>query len=335
MTRLVTLLVPNYNGSRFLPEILPRLLAQTFTDFEILVVDNCSTDGSVEVVRRFADPRLRLVEAAEHVPILPNFNRAIALVQTPFFATCAVDEVYEPGWLEVIMGLHDRQPDAFFACCKANSADDAGKVYCAGPERYKASFWPANEPCVFDARRYVSALMRGSFFICTTGVFRTSATDQIGPLDESRPFVSDWQYYVRGLLAGFTIIGTHEPLVHYRRHAGMLTRVFAADLSRFHQELEMIEWIAQAGHEQGMLESAQPDYRLVRNTVMSELAGRLARGDRQGADQLLAFAREKIPGFRGSVYDHLLDTSRRFGKYGGQALQLCESAFLRLLSPLR
>src|SRR5262249_13921067 len=160
-----------------------------------------------------------------------------------------------------------------------DSADENGRVYLAAAERYKGSFWPTEEPCVFDRARHLPLLLQASFLICTTGLYRTSAARAIGPIDEQHNFAGDWQYWVRGLVAGYTVIGTHRPLVHYRRHARMTTKVYNANLYRFQDELQVIEWIAQTGYEQGLLPSPEPNYGLVRNTLLSEYAARLSVGD--------------------------------------------------------
>jgi glycosyltransferase involved in cell wall biosynthesis len=335
MKEPVTLLIPNYNGARFLRETIPALLNQTFRDFQLIVVDNCSTDDSAAFVRSFADPRLRLALHEEHLPVCANFKRAWAMVETPYFATCACDEVYEPKWLEAMVGLLESRPDAFFACCKADSADENGKPYLAHQERYKATFWPREEPAVFTRDKHVVEFLHGDFLIITTGVFRTSAAEAIGPLNEQSTFAGDWEYWVRGLLAGFTIIGTHRRLVHYRRHADMTTRKLNTNLSRFRDELDMVRWIAQAAFQAGLLNSPETDCHVVRNTLLDDFAGRLAARDFEGADQLLSFGVENIPHFRGSVFHRLAQAARMLRRPGGLALQAAEWAALRLRSLAR
>jgi GT2 family glycosyltransferase len=330
MSEPVTLLIPNFNGARWLRESIPALLRQSFPHFRLVVVDNKSTDDSAELVRSFADPRLRLVEHDEHVPVCGNFQRAQKLVDTPFYATCACDEVYEPKWLEVMMGLLEREPDAFFACCKADSADEHGQIYLAPQERFKSTFWPREEPAVFSRERDVIRFLQGNYLIITTGVFRTSATNVVGPLNEQAVFTGDWEYWVRGLLAGFTIIGTHQRLVHYRRHDQMTTRKMNADLRRFGDELETIRWITQQVFDHRLRRSPEPDYRLVRNTLLCEYAAGLSRGDAV-TNELLQYGEANIPGFRGSFFHRVAKMAGRLGRVGGFSLRAGQWSYLRLL----
>jgi len=335
MNQTVTLLLPNYNGARFLRESIPALLRQTYQHFQLIVVDNCSTDESAAVVSGFADNRISFVPHLEHVPVAGSFKRAQELVDTPFYALCAVDEVYEPEWLGTMIGLLERQPDAFFACCKIDSADIDGHVYLAPYERYKDSFWPQAEPALFARDKYVAGFSKGCFLIITSGVFRASALEKIGLLDEELAFAADWQYLIRGLLAGFTIIGTHRRLVHYRRHPNMTTNSLNADLSRFHSELAMIDWMTKAAFEQGVINSRQPDYRIVRNTLLHELAIYLTVRKYAYADKLLTFGIEKIPRFKGTFFHYIAWVACRLGRNGGLALLMAEGIYLRLRLAIR
>ena len=100
MSEPVTLLIPNFNGARWLRESIPALLRQTFPHFRLVVVDNKSTDDSAALVHSFNDPRLRLVLHDEHVTVCGNFRTRQSWSIRRFYATCACDEVLraQNGW---------------------------------------------------------------------------------------------------------------------------------------------------------------------------------------------------------------------------------------------
>lgn len=330
MDQPVTLLVPNYNYGRYLQQTVPALLGQTYPHFRLIVVDNHSTDDSVAVVRRFDDPRLRLVAHDTHVSISANFDRAMDLVDSPFFATCAADEVYEPQWLEVMMALLASRADAFAACCKANTADAEGRIFLDWPERYKGTFWPPEEPCVMEPARCLPRLLKAAFLIWTTAVFRTEAFHRIGPINHRLGFSGDWEFWIRGLVAGFSIVGTHRPLVHYRRHANMTSKRGLANLERFRDELTIIEWGARAAYEHGWIPAPTPDYNLVRKTLLAEFIVRLSSSDREGARAVLTFGQENIPGFRNSASDRVMRMALLARRLGGLGLRACQNGYLCL-----
>ena len=71
---LVSVCVPCYNGAEFLERTLESVLAQTFTDYELVVADNKSTDGTVDIVKSFSDPRIRLIQNERNLGMALNWQ---------------------------------------------------------------------------------------------------------------------------------------------------------------------------------------------------------------------------------------------------------------------
>ena len=99
----VTVVILNWNGRRFLAPCLDAVLAQTFRDFEIVLVDNGSSDGSVDFLRAHY-PQVRLVANAHNVGFAAGNNQAMRASQSEFVATLNNDAVPEPEWLEKLVG---------------------------------------------------------------------------------------------------------------------------------------------------------------------------------------------------------------------------------------
>jgi len=120
--------VPVYNGaSAGFAEMIESLLAQTFGDFEIFITDNCSTDETGEIGRRFAeqDKRVRYVKNDTNIGAYPNFNRAfeVANPQT-YFKWAAHDDLYKPTFLEKCIEVLDREPDVVLAHTRVDVVDE-------------------------------------------------------------------------------------------------------------------------------------------------------------------------------------------------------------------
>jgi len=113
----LTIGLPVYDGERYLPQTLSCLLGQTFGDFELIVCDNASSDGTSDICRHFAsrDPRIRYVRNARNLGAIPNFNRAVDLGRTPFFKWAAHDDLYDPTYLAECMEILDREPQVVLA----------------------------------------------------------------------------------------------------------------------------------------------------------------------------------------------------------------------------
>jgi glycosyltransferase involved in cell wall biosynthesis len=98
----VTIGLPVYNGERFLAEALDSLLGQTFTDFELIISDNASTDATEEICCAHArsDPRIKYQRSPKNRGAAWNYNRVLELATGPFFKWAAHDDICAPTFLE-------------------------------------------------------------------------------------------------------------------------------------------------------------------------------------------------------------------------------------------
>lgn len=112
--------MPVYNGELHLPEALESLLAQCFIDFEIILSDNASTDGTEAICRAYAakDGRIRYVRQAENIGPTANFNFVLSESIASYFMWAAHDDVWEPEFLGEMVAILDAQPDVEIAFCK-------------------------------------------------------------------------------------------------------------------------------------------------------------------------------------------------------------------------
>ena len=92
----VTIAIPLYNKARYIGETLESALGQTYRDIEVLVVDNCSTDGSYEIVTGYQDSRIRAVRHPENLGLIANFNSALELAQGEFVKILCADDLLGP-----------------------------------------------------------------------------------------------------------------------------------------------------------------------------------------------------------------------------------------------
>ena len=107
----VSIVIPVYNKRRYLPRALESALAQTRSDFEIIIVDDGSTDGSLDAIRDIRDPRVRCVWQA-NAGVSAARNTGISLARAPLVAFLDADDTWEPEFLEAMLALRWRYPDA-------------------------------------------------------------------------------------------------------------------------------------------------------------------------------------------------------------------------------
>jgi glycosyltransferase involved in cell wall biosynthesis len=112
---LVTVLMPIYNGEAFVADALESILEQTFRDFEFPIIDDGSTDESVKIIERYADPRIRLVCNDERVALIRTLNRGLELARGKYIARMDADDVSLPERLERQVAFMEANP-AIGAC---------------------------------------------------------------------------------------------------------------------------------------------------------------------------------------------------------------------------
>lgn len=107
----VTVLMPTYNVATWVKDAIESVLNQTFTDFQLLVMDDHSTDGTLDVVRKIDDPRIRIVQNEKNVGLSENLNRGLDLIDTELFARMDGDDIALPQWLQREVEYLDEHPE--------------------------------------------------------------------------------------------------------------------------------------------------------------------------------------------------------------------------------
>lgn len=126
---LISILVPVYNVERFLEECLVSIASQTWKNIEVIVVDDCSTDGTLEIARRFSerDPRIRVFHNETNRRIAATLNRAWSVARGEFIARCDGDDVMLPDRLEVQYKYLQAHPELSLAGCSFMTIDESGR----------------------------------------------------------------------------------------------------------------------------------------------------------------------------------------------------------------
>jgi glycosyltransferase involved in cell wall biosynthesis len=116
----VSVCIPTYNGVKYLKECLDSVLAQTFTDFEILIVDDRSSDNTVNIAQEYAtrDPRIRVIVNERNLGLVGNWNRCIELAQGEWIKFVFQDDLIAPTCLEKMLAAS--KPDCPIIACHRN-----------------------------------------------------------------------------------------------------------------------------------------------------------------------------------------------------------------------
>jgi glycosyltransferase involved in cell wall biosynthesis len=218
----LTLGLPTYNGEEFLAESLDALLAQTFTDFELIISDNGSTDGTGEIARDYEakDPRVRYVRHDQNRGSTFNHNFVAEQTRGDFFKWVSDDDLYSPDLLQRCIEALDSRPEIVLAHAWTAFIDSDGKVT-------NAIDYPLTTDAADPAERFRSLLYThgGDDFY---GVIRTPVLRRI------KPFGS-FHWADRTIVAELALQGRFynvPELLYFRRdHPTRATRV-GSDIRR-------------------------------------------------------------------------------------------------------
>ncbi|MCI0548311.1 MAG: glycosyltransferase [Candidatus Rokubacteria bacterium] len=169
--------MPVYNGGPYLALALESILAQTFGDFELIVSDNASTDGTDAICREYAarDGRIRYVRNRENIGANRNLNRVIELSSAPYVKVANADDLCHPELIERCVGQLDAHPDAVLCYGQTTLIDETGGVI--GPYDDDLDLRSPR-----PADRFKAVITRLSLVNVHQGVMRAAALKQTGLL---------------------------------------------------------------------------------------------------------------------------------------------------------
>lgn len=164
----VTVGVPVYNGERYVGAALDSFLTQTWDDFELIVSDNASTDGTEAICRAYAaaDSRVRYYRSSTNVGVARNYRRVFELSSSAYFKWASADDVVEPQFLQRCLDVLQHYPDVVLAYAKTRLVDDAGTTI----RNYEDNLHLTSES---PARRFLDVQERLRLANAVQGVIRS------------------------------------------------------------------------------------------------------------------------------------------------------------------
>jgi glycosyltransferase involved in cell wall biosynthesis len=217
-TPRVTVALPTYNRAELLSEALDSVLAQTFTDFVVVVSDNASTDETLDVVTRYGDPRIVYRRHDRNLGWIANFNSALSGAETDYGIFLSDDDLLRPGLLARAVEVLDTRPDVGIFHSAFDIIDGSGNV------RVRGMDWTGHLPD--DAQEqgldFVRLSMSQGCRVCSsTAVLRLSGVPWPA-YEPNAGFPADLLLYLRMALT-HDIYFSRESLGAYRVHEGSIS----------------------------------------------------------------------------------------------------------------
>jgi glycosyltransferase involved in cell wall biosynthesis len=215
---LVSFVVPCYSLAHLLSECVSSILAQSFSDFEILIMDNCSPDNTPEVAQSFHDPRVQHIRNPVNLGHIRNFNKGIAMARGKYVWLVSADDLLRsPHVLARFVDLMERSPHVGYTFCRSVELQDGKEL---GVERFDYG----NVDRVWDGPAFLARLIRCNCVAQSSGMVRKECYDRVGLFPLDMPHAGDW--YLWCLMAlHYRVAYFSEPMVSCRVHDKSLTNL--------------------------------------------------------------------------------------------------------------
>ena len=203
----VSILMPVYNVDIYLAEAINSILQQTVTDFELLIINDGSTDSTREVVLKFTDPRIRFIENEHNIGLANTLNKGIGLAKGEYIARMDGDDISLPHRLEKQVAVLDQHPDI----------DVCGAGY---------RFFDAKNATVINPEQH-EAIKAGLLFGCcvTIPLYRKKSLLEAHLQYEQEFFpAEDYRFWTQCVMK-LTLYNIPETLFLYRMHATQVSEI--------------------------------------------------------------------------------------------------------------
>jgi len=205
----VSVIMAVHNGERFLREATESILSQTFADFEFIIVDDGSTDGTSGILDSFADPRIVRIANEKNLGLAASLNLGIAAARAEFIARMDADDVSAPTRLEKQIAYLAASPETVLLGTAYEEIDATGRVIGFG------------DPSLRDDDLQAELMSRNRF--CHGSVMmRADALTRVGGYDENYPRSQDYDLWLRLAECG-AVANLREYLYRRRMHEGRVS----------------------------------------------------------------------------------------------------------------
>ena len=223
-----SIIIPAYNAIKYLPETLESVLKQSFTDFEVLIIDDGSYDNIIEWAAQIEDPRVRFI-SQKNQGVSAARNLGIKNATGEYIAFLDADDLWESTKLEKQLQLFKKNPYSGLVHTEMALIDEESKLL----GREFTSNVEGNA---------LEQLLEKNTIVTSSVIVRRSCLETVGSFDNNLTSSEDWELWVR-IASVYPIALVKEPLVFYRQHPNNTTnnwQMLEQDLSSIEQIFQLV-----------------------------------------------------------------------------------------------
>lgn len=230
----VSVLIPCYNAAAFIDESIQSVLDQTFTDFELIIVDNASDDATPQLVAKYCtDPRVQYFRNRVNIGMSGNFNRCLTLAKGMYIKFLMADDKFHPHLLERFVEVLDNNPDVALVTSYRYLLTEKGTT-----KVFETPFAGLQE-----GKKIIYSTLNDWNWIGepTTVMFRSKNLD-LGLFNPEYHYYLDWDMWLRHLAVGDCYF-VPEPLSYFRMHGSQTSNKIKQNYSLYFEEYRFFKSI--------------------------------------------------------------------------------------------
>lgn len=273
---LVSVVVPTYNRARLVPRAIRSVLMQGYPEVELIVVDDGSTDDTLEVLRGLADARIRCIRFPENRGIGAGREAGVRAAKGEFIAFVDADDTWLPGKLESQLRVFARYENLELLCGNYWNVNHVTGEKDWGYTQTARSLKSMECRRLEDGLWQVlgglpTALLDGNFFGTSTVMFRRRILERTGGFNTALSGPEDFEFWWRAAVRGVCVAFLDQPLAERNKDAGSITAEMIRFVPRYVSALEVCEETAvREGRADLLVPLRQARYRALRELIWAQ-----------------------------------------------------------------
>ncbi len=211
----VTIVLPTYNGEKYIRESIDSILSQTYTDWELIIVNDCSTDNTPKIIQQYSreDKRIRIINNSVNKKLPESLNIGFKYASGEYLTWTSDDNYYLCNAISKMVNFLDENREEHMVCAKMDVIDQSGRIIGQNDD--------------YDNHKNLYRNCVGACFLYRKGVIR-----EVGEYNPEWFLVEDYEYWMRVLFKYKNIAWLPDTLYRYRYHVNSLTETRKWEIKR-------------------------------------------------------------------------------------------------------
>lgn len=211
----VSVIMASYNHDKYVGRAIESVIKQTYSNWEMIIIDDCSNDSSVQIIQQYKDERITFYQAKENQGTICTFNELLKRARGEYIAILGSDDMWYPDKLQKQIEYLENNNEIAVCFSHADIIDEDEKMYLQD-EECDMNVNTFNQVNRTQGEIFRYFFVNGNYFCHPSSVVRRSVVEEIGRFDLRFRQLHDYYYWIK-ILQKYPVYIIQEPLVKYRR----------------------------------------------------------------------------------------------------------------------